>query len=384
MSRLSAPAARPFIVWPAGYRTIGAVMAERGATSGFDYMRIGLAIGILAWHSIPITSGRAASDALLDTALGPLIRLLLPVFFALSGFLVTASLFRTRSIKVFLLFRTLRIAPALAVEVALSALILGPIFTTLALGDYFSSAGFYKYFSNAVGLINFELPGVFADHPVTAVNGSLWTVPFELECYIALTILFLLTITRRPWLLLAATIVGGGVVLAAAFLPEIASLDSAAGNPFNYQNAVNADVQPRRILVLSFLAGAILFLFRDRLILSPYLAFAAFLGAFLLMASPLFYGFAPLLAAYGTVCLGLADPPRHKVILSGDYSYGVYLYAFPIQQMVYAAAPGQSALANFAISAAAATIFAVLSWRFIEKPALSLRNRFIRKDQIAR
>lgn len=380
----AAPAAKPQIASRTPRPTIGATMAARGATSGFDYMRIGLAFSILAWHSIPITSGREASDALLDTALGPFVRLLLPAFFALSGFLVTASLFRTRSIKVFLLFRTLRIAPALAVEVALSALVLGPLFTTLALSDYFSSTGFLRYFSNAVGIVNFELPGVFADQPVTAVNGSLWTVPYELECYIVLTILYLLSFTRRPWFLFAATLGGGAFVFAAAFLPEFSSLGEVAGNPFNYQNATDAAVQPRRILVLSFLAGATLFLFRDRLALSLYLAAAALAGALLLLSSPLFYGFAPLLAAYATVWLGLCNPPRHKIVLSGDYSYGVYLYAFPIQQMVYAAAPGQSALANFAISAVAATAFATMSWRFIEKPTLSLRARFMPEARSAR
>lgn len=356
--------------------TIGAKMSACGATSGFDYMRIALALSVLAWHSIPITQGREAADALLGSPLGSLVRVILPMFFALSGFLVTASLFRTPSIKVFLIFRALRIGPALAVEVFLSALLLGPLFTSLALGEYFSARDFFAYFTNAVGIVNYELPGVFADHPVTAVNGGLWTVPYELECYIALTILYLLSFMRRPFFLVGATLAGGVVVGATAFLPDLASFGVHDANPFNYQNALDAEVQPRRILVLSFLAGAALFLFRERVVLSPVRAAAAFGLGLVLLGSPLFYGFAPLPVAYATVSLGLLNPPRHKVILSGDYSYGVYLYAFPIQQMVFAFSPGQPALMNFIASTLGAVAFAVASWHLVERPALALRTRF--------
>jgi peptidoglycan/LPS O-acetylase OafA/YrhL len=359
--------------------TIGGRMAACGATSGFDYMRICLALAVLSWHAVPITQGREAADALLDGPLGPPVRLILPMFFALSGFLVTASLFRTPSIRVFLLFRALRIGPALAVEVALSALLLGPLFTTLALGTYFTAPDFFRYFTNAVGIVNYELPGVFADHPVTAVNGGLWTVPYELECYIALTVLYLLSFMRRPYFLLGATLAGGFVVGAMSFMPAISALGAEGANPFNYQNALDASVQPRRILVLSFLAGAVVYLFRERLTLNPlYAALAVVLGLALL-TSPFLYGFAPLPIAYATVYLGLLNPPRHKLVLSGDYSYGVYLYAFPIQQMVYALGPGQSALANAALSTLAAALFAVFSWRLIERPALALRKRFTPK-----
>ena len=366
--------------------SLGERMTARGATSGFDYMRISLAVAVLAWHAIPVTQGRAVSDALLEGPLGPFVRLLLPMFFALSGFLVTASLFRTGSLKVFLTFRALRIAPALAVEVALSALVLGPVFTTLALSDYFAAPEFHRYFLNALGVIHFELPGVFASHPERAVNGSLWTVPFELECYIALSVLALTTIARRGGWMLAATL-AGGVVVAVFTALEAATggggLGAALagfggeGAAFNFQNAEDAAIKLRRILVLCFLAGATVYLYRDRL---PWNALAGGLAlalTLILLSSPWGYGFAPLPAAYATACIGLCDPPRQKTLLSGDYSYGVYLYAFPIQQMVYAAAPGQSAFLNFACSLVAAAAFAAFSWHLIEKRALGLRRRFV-------
>lgn len=364
---------------------LGDVMRARGATAGFDYLRIALALAVLAWHSIPITSGRESSDALLETPLGPFVRMILPMFFALSGFLVATSLFRTNNLKTFLLFRALRIAPALSAEVLLSALVLGPLFTTLALGDYFTSSEFRAYFLNAVGIIHFELPGVFAEHPETAVNGSLWTVPIELECYLALAALSLTTIVRRPSVMLAMTIAGGLLVAVFTFMESLpgggvdgvmAAL-SGAQDAFNFQNAEGAAIKLRRILILCFLAGVTVFLYRDRLPHSPLLAASAFIASLLLLSSTYGYGFAPLLAAYATAVIGLADPPRHKLLLSGDYSYGVYLYAFPIQQMVYSIAPGQSAFSNFCISLVAVSAFAVFSWHVVEKHALSLRKRFV-------
>jgi peptidoglycan/LPS O-acetylase OafA/YrhL len=169
-------------------------MAERGNTSGFDYLRLLLAIGVLCIHSFSTSYGQPGKRfffyCLGDRLTPPAI---LPMFFALSGFLVAASYFRTKSVGAFVMLRVLRIAPALAVEVFLCALVLGSMFTTLPLTKYFSHPTFWSYFGNLIGWIHFLLPGVFENNPLNiAVNLSLWTVPYELECYIALMALALL------------------------------------------------------------------------------------------------------------------------------------------------------------------------------------------------
>ena len=97
---------------------------------------------------------------------------LVPAFFAVSGFLVTGSGLRVRATSTFLAFRVLRILPALLVEVTLSALVLGPIFTRLPLSSYFSDQQFFRYFGNIVGWITFYLPGVFQNNHVSVVNGK--------------------------------------------------------------------------------------------------------------------------------------------------------------------------------------------------------------------
>ena len=105
------------------------------ATTGFDYLRIGLATAVLTWHSIILSTGSAARPGAVERAVSLPTRGHLPMFFALSGFLVSASLERTR-LHQFLTLRVLRIVPALAVVVILSALVLGPVFTTLPLRQY--------------------------------------------------------------------------------------------------------------------------------------------------------------------------------------------------------------------------------------------------------
>ena len=188
---------------------------HRGIGPGFDLLRLLLALSILASHCSGLSghSGWLSShlanalhllfsspDAGIATALAPTsdsaelvhrvsgparpyVLSRVPMFFALSGFMVSGSAFRTRSLIPFLGLRVLRILPALFVEVTLSAVILGALFTNLGVYDYYTSSGFHAYFLNIVGLIHFELPGVFSQNPQPVVNANLWTLPSEFHAY---------------------------------------------------------------------------------------------------------------------------------------------------------------------------------------------------------
>ncbi len=183
------------------------MMVVRNKSSGFDYLRFGLATSLILWHTIGTSYG---SDAQLDVPL--VLRILelsiLPLFFSLSGFLVAGSLDRSPGLVTFFGLRILRIVPALTAEVTLSALILGPILTVVSLSAYFSSPLFRSYFLNILGDIHYELPGVFLSNPApNVVNSQLWTIPFELKCYIALGFVAILGIVRRRSVLLALVVV---------------------------------------------------------------------------------------------------------------------------------------------------------------------------------
>lgn len=331
-----------------------------GCTTGFDYMRLGLSMCVILWHSIYLTPGAQQG---LPPQIIVVIKLILPLFFALSGFLVASSLERLQHLPTFGLQRFLRIFPALCVEVLLSALVLGPLLTKVPLHDYFTDPTFFTYFRNLLGWPHYQLPGVFKDHFTSIVNKSLWTVPVELECYILLALAFLLGAFKRTWLLVAAL-----VVLSAACVYEY--------RDYHFYTKV---LIPERVLLTSFLGGNIVFKLRDRLP-GGLLAAAVMLALSLVMLTNYYAAmFSALPVAYACAALGCTAPRKAPIIFSGDYSYGLYLYAFPLQQMwIELVGPQQSVAENFALTMLAASAFAAFSWHFIEKPTVRLKHRIMK------
>jgi peptidoglycan/LPS O-acetylase OafA/YrhL len=108
----------------------------------------------------------------------------------LSGLVVTNSLLEKPSAGAFVVARLFRLMPAMIVCVFLTAFVFGPAVTSLPLAEYFSGRRTGSYvIRNIILITQSDLPGVFADHRNTAVNGSLWTLPFEVLCYLGLAVL---------------------------------------------------------------------------------------------------------------------------------------------------------------------------------------------------
>ncbi len=325
-----------------------------GATTGFDYLRIGLSVAVLGWHAFALTAHSLELDAKWWS--GPfrfLPAAIIPLFFALSGFLVTGSLGRTRLYQ-FVTLRFIRLIPALAVEITLSAVIIGLTFTTLPASQYLGSKGFWTYFLNIVGDIHFYLPGVFDEEPSQGlVNGQLWTIPFELECYLALVLLAVSRVIKRR--LAFAAIVAA---LSLAFTVRALTGPSISG----------VTHVPGRVLVVCFLAAVSLYLYRDVIPYSNVLGVISALATAVFLQIPNASYLAAFPVAYLTVWLGLMRPPA---IPFGDLSYGVYLFHWPIQQSILHAVPGiRSGLLTMLISLPLTAACAWLSWTLIERPIL--------------
>jgi peptidoglycan/LPS O-acetylase OafA/YrhL len=328
--------------------------------SGFDYMRMGLAIAVIAWHTILVCYGRDAETPWWTGPLRPIPYFIVPSFFALSGFLVAGSLDRN-DIPSFLTLRVLRIFPALVLEVLLSGLILGALLTTLPLGEYFSSPTFWAYFRNMVGDIHFYLPGVFEANPAPQVNVQLWTVPYELECYLAITLLALIRLHRRPWLLMGILV----AVCAAKFGQQVVT-----------GNFTVADFHPPgRMIVICFLFGVALQRLQAKIPATlPFFLLAA-AATWACLALPEAVYLAPLPVAYVTVYLGLLNPPHSWFTKAADYSYGLYLYGFPVQQMISFLLPDQRHwYINLVLSLIGAGLFAALSWHLAEKRVMEKKK----------
>jgi peptidoglycan/LPS O-acetylase OafA/YrhL len=337
----------------------GEMEKGNGFTAGFDYLRIGLAIAVLVWHSIILSSGSAAFyRAAWGGPFRFLLAIILPMFFALSGFLVAGSLERTRA-RQFVVLRALRLIPALAVEVTLSALILGAFFTTLPLWRYLSSPELASYFGNIVGLVHFTLPGVFEHNPARGVvNSQLWTIPFELECYLVLLFVSAILRDRRAFVALVVLLSLVATALA-LFLDPV--------SPF--------EPPPGRALVVSFLAGVCLHLYREKIPCSLMIGAPAGLAAGALLQFPDTCYLAAFPVAYLTVWLGLMRPPK---IPFGDLSYGVYLFHFPIEQSFMQVFPGIGSWWRLALLALPSTLLcAWLSWSLVEHPILARKKEIL-------
>jgi peptidoglycan/LPS O-acetylase OafA/YrhL len=331
------------------------IKASKAHTTGFDYLRVGLALAVLCIHVINI-SNHDLWTWLWRSWFAPFYLAVLPAFFVLSGFLVAGSLFRN-SIPQFLSLRALRIFPALAVEITLSAVVLGLLVTRLPTGAYLASPQFHAYFLNIIGDIHFTLPGVYSGRPI---NLQLWTIPFELECYIALVILALLGFVGRPRIL--AGLLAIGVLMATAI----------AVHGGWYHKGWNV---PGRMLVLSFLCGVIAYLFKRSLPYNRWLFLACAVATYVFLSVPdlTFLAAAPL--AYMTIYLGLTRPPR---IPFGDLSYGVYLFHFPIARSMFELTGRTMAWwALLPLTVVLTAGFAALSWNLIEKPILEQKTRVL-------
>ncbi|ANN60778.1 acyltransferase [Mesorhizobium loti] len=360
-------------------RTMGEVLdRNKGIGPGFDFLRIALAMSVLFAHSFLIAEGEKFQYSTPPLAL--MHASIIPMFFTLSGFLITGSALRLR-LKDFILNRGMRIVPALVMDIFFAAIVIGPIFTTLSLREYFSTYEFLSYFANIVGLIHYVLPGVFESNPFpNTVNGSLWTVPFEIGCYAIMALIILTHLLKRPRILLCAALVFAVLVfisLAYEWVPF-----GGEGRIFTATNHfLKSD---GRTLYVYFLAGILLYLFRNKIPFHP----AIFGTAILLFFLAAFDVFAALpqmpvklllipIVAYVTVYVGLSPIPRIPIYGRGDYSYGIYLYGYPFQQALVTLFPKlTSPWLHFGISMVLVTGVAMLSWHFIEKPTLGLRRKY--------
>jgi len=341
--------------------------AASNRPSGFDYIRVVLATAVVCSHAINVCYGEAFTEAVWRGPARPWLALILPMFFALSGFLVAGSFERCKTIISFGGLRVLRLVPALAVDTLIGALLLGPIFTVLPLSTYFHDPAFASYFLNIVGKIHFVLPGVFASNPwPNFINQQLWTLPFELLCYTTLVGLAFLGIAQRPKLFLV-TVFGANLLI---FLVKY------------HQHSTTASLFIGPLLVQCFLFGIAAYLFRFTIIWDRTLFWISAAATLVCLSFPGWDFLAPLPATYVTVYLGLLQPRRNRIINSGDYSYGIFLYGFPVQQMVVAAFGHghQPWYVNLLLALPITFALAVFSWWCVEKPAMGLKPALVRVE----
>lgn len=341
----------------------------RGRDNNFHLIRMLAAMLVLVSHSWPLTG--TPSDPFERVVGFSLGHLGVDVFFVVSGFLVTGSLFARPRLASFVIARARRLLPALAVAAFGVAFVLGPLVTGWPLVRYLTAWDTWRYaLQNSVTWplgVCWTLPGVFAGNPGgPAVNGALWSLPWEITMYAMLVALGLAARARRlPRATQDALIVT---------VAGLATLGLAGNEILGWSHRFEI-VQGLRFTALFFTAGA-LKAFEHRVPLRGSWALAAFVG---LVLSFLHHGIPdalqPSLLAYVVLWCALVPAGVLRAYRRvGDYSYGLYLWQFPVQQCLVHAWPG---LTPFTLMLAALPItlgLAALSWHLVEARALTPRT----------
>jgi peptidoglycan/LPS O-acetylase OafA/YrhL len=268
---------------------------------------------------------------------------------------------------VFIKSRFLRIFPGLAVVLLFSVFLLGPLVTTLSLSDYFTNRQTYVYLK-AILLypMQWNLPGVFENNIYKgAVNGSLWTIPFEVLCYAIVLILGIFKLLRYKKVVLLIFVINIFVYL---FYSSIF--------PSGKEQILGLQFKDFIGLFMYFSAGMLIYAYRDHIIINKYYAMIA---VFILFLALNYGGLKELFTIFGSyLVFYIAYESRIKLqnfSKYGDFSYGLYIYAFPIQQLVtYYFGGVMKATTNFIISFFASLLLAFFSWHLIEKNALKLKK----------
>ena len=289
-------------------------------------------------------------------------------FFTLSGYLILQSWTNDPHPGRYLARRALRIYPAFLIVTLVCGLVLGPMFGGGA-AHYFGQFHPLDFTVGALLLREPVVPPVFIGNPYADVNGSLWTIHYEFMCYVLVLVAGLLARNRRTfwWVLW----------LAALALNSLAS-DALEQIRFPGSRILLGDEPAVFVRFLGFFgAGVLCYLHRDRM---RYRAGPAVLCAVAVILSLFHLGAAKLVLPTAGTYLQFwfafrpaADSPFQRFVRRNDLSYGLYLFAWPAQQILIRMLHLQSEWALMPLAVAAAVGLGFLSWRWIERPFLALK-----------
>ncbi|MGO8672435.1 MAG: acyltransferase family protein [Capsulimonadaceae bacterium] len=332
--------------------------------NNFDFLRLFFATMVIFAHSYILSTGTNLVE--------PFFRLThhqeegggiaVDCFFMISGFLVSQSWMRSDMLAYFKK-RALRIFPGFVVALLVCVFVVGPL-GGANWSTYFRNPHTYDMLQIAPAQFADSLPNVFAHNPYpNAVNISLWTIPFELQCYLMVAVFGMLRAYRNRIRVLAIFVAIYGLYNVEPFLPLI-----------HVQPPIERDHFLR--LVTYFMSGMVAFHYRDKV---PHSG-ALFGLSILALILSLRVGFSWINPIFGAYALFFVAFERSLPLLNaaryGDFSYGTYLYAFPIQQLLLYHCPGFFRPLTLFFTATMVTYcVAIVSWRLVEQPCLNLKPR---------
>lgn len=334
--------------------------------NNLGFLRLVFAVLVIVAHSPELLDGNPSRE-LLTLAFGNGMTfgaLAVDGFFLISGYLIVRSFETSPTTAAYLLKRVLRIYPAFVVAYLFSILLIGP-FVGGNLLDLLER-GWVRLIVPVLLLEPPQLPGVFGGLPYPKLNGAMWTVAYEFRCYLLVIALGLLGAYRRRWVFVTITL---GLV--ATFATRI-----TPATPEMWKLPILFGQFPDLVRFSAiFCVGTLFYLFRHEMVFSlRHVSVAAMFLLILMFVRPLAELTFTFLGAYLIFWLGLHFRSRllASVNNSSDISYGVYLYAFPIQNTLVFFFRDMSPWALMAATVVIVFPLAYVSWTFVERPCLNI------------
>ena len=339
--------------------------------NNLDALRLFAALLVVFSHSFLITGSGFLKPPFYQSDYGALG---VNIFFFISGFLITQSFLRRDSILRYLWARFLRIFPALIVVVLATVFVLGPLLTGLTTREYFADQQTYSYLSMMTLYAEKQyLPGVFENNLFdTRVNAPLWTLQYEFTFYAAIIMLGLFGALKKR-----ESVIG----LFLLFL--ILNFFRIGESTYIYQLNLFQMIR----FFMYFSAGMAAWLYRDSIPLNGKLCL---ITPVLLAISAFTVRFNDTLFIFliGYLVLYLGYSPRIKLgwlTRHGDFSYGIYIWAWPVQQTVfYLFGNPMSGWLNLLIAGSLAVLLGAVSWHLLEKRMLLLKTLSLKKRLLRR
>jgi peptidoglycan/LPS O-acetylase OafA/YrhL len=349
-------------------------------SNAFGFLRLTLAVLVVFSHSFRL--GGFGIDRLEAFTKGRYTIGLVSVamFFVLSGFLICRSGLGSRSVPRFLWHRFLRIFPAYWVCLAVCACVFAPLVAFTEFGTFLgvfsaprnspqsfmlSNAGLFHLNGFSIrGLMSISpdsIAGLLTHNPFPrAINASLWTLPFEVSCYLAVAGLAAIGVLRRTRFIVLAIFAGLWCLYCFDYV-----------NPDGFWRCFPyIGMRPLVMLCLFFSAGCICFLYREKIAHSIALFVISLVALVVSLPVGVFGLVAPIAMTYAFLWLAFTLPFA-RFDTKGDFSYGTYIYAFPVQQgLALLRIQDEGFGLYFTCSLLLTLVLGFLSYRLIEAPCL--------------
>jgi peptidoglycan/LPS O-acetylase OafA/YrhL len=343
--------------------------------NNYDLLRLILAVTVILSHSYILGSGSYQGEPFYVISRGHSTGggLAVDTFFLISGILIASSWERCKNSFEYFKKRVRRIYPAFLGVSLVSLLVVLPLSSGTIKGDSFLEKLASSVF-DVITLRGFSITGAFPANPRGGFNGSLWTIRYEFGCYICLAILGILGLYRRRRVLICQFI---AVYIVGIFAEWHWPGTSGPEGSFHASSPAVQNFVHWCHFAPIYMAGMLAWIYRLRIRLDGRIALGCL--ALLCVASAIPAGLAvvyPFAGTYLVVFAVCRKPVLQWVTRHGDLSYGTYLYAFPVQQLVIQSFGGKvNPLVVFAIATPLTLSLAAGSWFVIER-------RFLHRKQL--